>query len=259
MILHLQANTYAQYQNHVSQMAAHFSSSLLDVLKGPNLITAEEITINSAALEYINNLAHKTSESVCARVANKVEKHKEKPKKKPWVEIGQIVLHKKDRKEIVTEKPLTDLHVGAYQQLLKSQVANLKGLQHPVLLQSFCGEFNGQGLTLRVLHIRSNHWVAMQVISSSRVHLYDSSYTSISEDTQFSISRLLNSKEREITVHLMNIQKQTGSSDCALFAMACIKHLAMGKDPTSVIFRQSELRLHLIKSLETKTIKQFPV
>ena len=70
----------------------------------------------------INNLAHKTSESLCARVADKVEK----PKEKPWVEIGQIVLHKKDKQEIVTDKPLTDLHVGAYQQLLKSQVANLR-------------------------------------------------------------------------------------------------------------------------------------
>ena len=41
--------------------------------------------------------------------------------------------------------------------------------------------------------------------------------------------------------------------------MACITHLALGEDPTSVIFRQSELRSHLIKSFETLTIKKFPV
>ena len=32
----------------------------------------------------------------------------------------------------------------------------------------------------------------------------------------------------------MNVHKQTGGNDCALFAMATITHLALGKDPTTL-------------------------
>ena len=44
-----------------------------------------------------------------------------------------------------------------------------------------------------------------------------------------------------------NVSKQTGSTDCALFAMAYLTHLALGEVPTTVTFCQAELRLQLIK------------
>ena len=237
------------------------SSSLLDAKRGPHLITSEDITIDPAALHYVNTLAHKKSELTCSLVVH-VPDQVEKPNKKCWVQIDKIVLHKKEQQEIVAGKPLSDLHVGAYQKLLRSKVANLKGLQNPVFQQPIRHDnvnHDGQDLTLQIVHVRTNHWIAIQVISASDVCIYDSSYSSVSNDTQLSISKLMCSKEREITVHLMNVHKQTGSTDCALFAMACITHLALGEDPTSVIFRQSELRSHLIKSFETLTIKKFPV
>ena len=33
----------------------------------------------------------------------------------------------------------------------------------------------------------------------------------------------------------MNVSKQTGSVDCALYAMATLAHLAFGKDPTTAV------------------------
>ena len=58
---------------------------------------------------------------------------------------------------------------------------------------------------------------------------------------------------------VMNVHKQTGGNDCALFAMATITHLALGKDPTTVVFQQRELRSHHLKSLESRTVGLFPV
>ncbi len=59
----------------------------------------------------------------------------------------------------------------------------------------------------------------------------------------------------------MNVSKQTGrlSVDCGLFAMAAITCLALGADPTIVVFDLQQLRRHLIKSLETNKINLFPV
>ena len=40
----------------------------------------------------------------------------------------------------------------------------------------------------------------------------------------------------------MNVGKQVGGVDCGLYAIAFITHLALGKDPTSIVFSQADLR-----------------
>ena len=57
----------------------------------------------------------------------------------------------------------------------------------------------------------------------------------------------------------MNVAKQSGLVDCALFAITTITCLALDIDPLSVVFDQEQLRPHLVKSLETGTISSFPV
>lgn len=91
------------------------------------------------------------------------------------------------------------------------------------------------------------------------VYIYDSYYTSLSPDTQMTITKLLSCKEESIITHIMNVSKQTGSTDCALFAMANLTHLALGEDPTGVVFNQEELRPHLAKMVETGNVVDFSV
>ena len=43
-------------------------------------------------------------------------------------------------------------------------------------------------------------------------------------------SKLIHSEKNKLTVKLMNIFKQEGGADCALFAMAVITSLALGND-----------------------------
>ena len=89
--------------------------------------------------------------------------------------------------------------------------------------------------------------------------MYDSSYFDCDDDTLIVIAQLVRSCKDELEVKFMNVAKQTGSVDCGLFALATITCLALGNDPTTVVFDQKQLRHHLIKSMETNTISSFPV
>ena len=57
----------------------------------------------------------------------------------------------------------------------------------------------------------------------------------------------------------MNVSKQVGAVDCALFAMATVTSLALGDDPVVVVYDQQQLRSHFLDSLVTGHIKAFPV
>ena len=57
----------------------------------------------------------------------------------------------------------------------------------------------------------------------------------------------------------MNVAKQSGLADCGLHATAIITCLVLDIDPTTVVFKQEELRPHFARSLESGTITAFPV
>ena len=66
---------------------------------------------------------------------------------------------------------------------------------------------------------------------------------------------------------MANVIKLSGMNDCGLFTIAFITHLAFGKDPhlafgkdpSCCAFAQSEMRKHLLTSLEQQRITPFPV
>ena len=63
--------------------------------------------------------------------------------------------------------------------------------------------------------------------------MFESAYTEISSKTLDFISKLTQNK---LIVKLMNIFKQEGGADCALFAMAVITSLALGNDPLQEVY-----------------------
>ena len=89
--------------------------------------------------------------------------------------------------------------------------------------------------------------------------MYDSLYPSINDNTETIIARLLFTKSANIKINMMDVAKQKGSTDCGLYAVAILIHLAFGNDPTSVSFDQAAMRPHLIQSLENGLINCFPV
>ena len=57
----------------------------------------------------------------------------------------------------------------------------------------------------------------------------------------------------------MNVHKQTGVVDRALYAMAVAMSLASKSDPTFIIFEQADLRSHYCQCMETGKVTDFPV
>ena len=69
---------------------------------------------------------------------------------------------------------------------------------------------------------------------------------------------LLRCTERDITVNYVQVQYQSGGSDCGLFALAFATSIYNGVDPANVIYQQDEMREHLIKCLEEEDVTLFP-
>jgi len=63
-------------------------------------------------------------------------------------------------------------------------------------------------------------------------------------------------KPPTFSVKLCSVSKQSGSSDCGLYAVAYITHIAFGDDPSLVIFNPRE---HLLKCLEEQKMQPFPI
>lgn len=177
-----------------------------------------------------------------------------------WTRCGNINLSKKEKQDLLCGKELNDLHINAFQNLLKSEFMEVGGL-HNTLLESktqfLKSELNSNKNILQIIHM-PNHWAALQVFGSD-ICLYDSAYTTISDNTLEIIAQLMNTNAKSITIKLMNVQKQIGVVNCGLHAIATVTCLALGHDPTTVVFNDDEFRPHLLNIFETKKISAFPV
>jgi hypothetical protein len=56
----------------------------------------------------------------------------------------------------------------------------------------------------------------------------------------------------------INSQRQNGTSDCCLFALAFATALCCDKNPSIVKFNQKQMKCHLKDSLENGVISKFP-
>ena len=101
-------------------------------------------------------------------------------------------------------------------------------------------------MLLQIIHIRGSHWAAIQMVNDNEVLLYDSAYRSVILDTVDVISKLVHCVKSSI---IMNVSKQAGAVDCALFVMATVTSLALGA--REVVYDQEQLQSHFLQSLLT--------
>ena len=57
----------------------------------------------------------------------------------------------------------------------------------------------------------------------------------------------------------MNVQMQSGTYDCGLFAIAFATALVHGEHPGKFLFNQDSMRLHLMRCLELGEMTMFPI
>ena len=178
-----------------------------------------------------------------------------------WVKCGRISLSKRDLQKLTGGKELSDLHINAFQNLLKGQFNSIGGLQSTLMQQNKSPLSNKKEKNLQAINISISptvkHWAVLEINSNS-IFLYDSAYTSVAGDGKQIIAHLINTNEDQLTVHIMNIAKQSGATDCGLYAVAIMSSLALGKDPCSTVFKKEDLRTHLQSIIEKEQITEFP-
>ena len=96
--------------------------------------------------------------------------------------------------------------------------------------------------------------------NEGEVCVYDSLYTSVDDITKKSIADVFALSTIKYTIP--PIQKQEGSTDCGLFAIAIATYLAVEQDPQTLPldhFVQKNLRPHLFFCLEQEYLIEFPI
>ena len=145
--------------------------------------------------------------------------------------------------------------------MLKEQHGFIGGLQDPCLAQSM-GFRKVSGEFVQVIHNGFGHWLTITNIgaeSDAEVMVYGSLYPSIGTFVQKQIAALLQTKQKEIKVNIMNMQIQSGTCDCGLFALATATSLINGTLPGAITFKQYEMRQHLYNCFRAGRMTPFPV
>ena len=167
-----------------------------------------------------------------------------------WVENFGITLKKADKESILKGDKLNDLVVDFAQFLVKRQFG-VCGLRS-TLLQS--KEQNVQPRQLQVLHVRQDHWIVASSLSGgSAVQVYDTVYGDIDETTKACLLQIFGSSKYT----MVSIPRQVGGRDCGVYAIAIITALAYGKDPSTISFKQSTMRSHLVSCLDNQYLTLF--
>ena len=172
--------------------------------------------------------------------------------------IAYLNLTQDDRNIMLSSNAwLSDTIVNAAQQLLKSRFV-ITGLQNVLLGQthSFAVEL---GEFVQILHTGCGHWHVISTIGTkhAEVNIFDSMYSSYHSKTQ--IASILATKEPAIKLKYIDVQMQSGQSDCGIFAIAFATALAHGLQPVNHIFQQNAMRNHLLNCLENGKMTMFPI
>ena len=85
--------------------------------------------------------------------------------------------------------------------------------------------------------------------------MHDSIFSVVADATKKVIRNLFKVSEIEV----MKTQKQTGSQDCGLFAIAYATALLNGIDVSNITFAQSKMREHLLSCFVNNSVTPFPV
>jgi len=72
------------------------------------------------------------------------------------------------------------------------------------------------------------------------------------------ISCILNTRYPEIIVEYVDCQRQSGSHDCGMFAIALAISLCFGNQPGRTLYSQSKMRAHLLHCLNNGIMEEFP-
>ena len=135
----------------------------------------------------------------------------------------------------------------------------MASLQPPVLqvlgFQVHSGEF------VQIIHVRKSHWCVVSTVGceSGVVRVYDSLYKTLSEDTEYLIATMVRVPSSDLSIIMMDVEKQSNGSDCGVLSIAYVFNICSGMNPCTVRFDHSKSRQHLATCLENCQVSRFPI
>ena len=154
---------------------------------------------------------------------------------------------------------LDDAVITATQTLLQKQFPHIGGFQASVLGERLA--MNPQpGEFVQIICVGGNHWICVSTVGCqpSAINVYDSLHGRLDKHTRTLIADLMQSQQRTIEVCYADVQRQSGGSDCGLFAVAFAVSICCFQDPATISFHQKDMRKHLLACLESGEITGFP-
>ncbi len=146
--------------------------------------------------------------------------------------IPELGLYESDRNVLLSSTEwITDAIVNAAQHLMREVNPVLPGLQDVALGLTMSFEIQ-RGKSVQILHTGHGHWNTIAATGEEPAHLqvYDSMHISLPTSEKVHIASILATSEPVITLDLMDVQMQSGSYNCGLFAMAFVNTSSKNQD-----------------------------
>lgn len=105
------------------------------------------------------------------------------------------------------------------------------------------------------------HWLCLSTIGvshSGTVRVFDSLFIKPNTIAVEHACRMLLHAGDTVTFINEKVQKQIGSADCSLFALAFTTDLYQGLDPMNQSYDQALMRQHYVTCLESANVTPFP-
>ena len=167
-----------------------------------------------------------------------------------------------DESQLLNGEWLTDIHITAANKLLRKQHPAQHGLQDPLILAEKHRWTSDAADFVQVINLSRQHWVCVSNIDCPPgiVDVYDSilAYSTGSVALRKQVAAILKTQNRTFELHFVDVQCQSGGSDCGLFAIATAATLCAGRDPHLASFDQKEMRSHLHRCFSTGELTLFP-
>ena len=176
--------------------------------------------------------------------------------------MREFVLSQRDQSILLGGDWLTDTHINGAHTLLRKQYRSQNGLCNTIVLAKMMRWDSTPQDFVQIVNLSSQHWlcVSNKLTSPGVVDVYDSmpAYSLGSHTLRQQIASILKTSESSFTIRFVNVQRQNGGSDCALFAVMFAEALCNGKDPHTLSVNQGQMRSHLHRCFEQGEILEFP-
>ena len=178
-----------------------------------------------------------------------------------WVVNCLYRLNAPDKTTVISDGGwLTDNVVVAAQLLMLQHSPTMRGLQAPVLAETLAFDVHTEPF-VQIINVEGIHWCVVSNVDCAQgvVNVYDTMYSTVFKNTIKVIASLVFCPFPTLTIQMMNVERQSNSSDCGVLAINIAFEICGGRDPCRLRFgRTNSIREHLATCLENCMLAPFP-